>query len=158
MKKLILLALALPALAFASPSAAAGHWTGGGATYDAAGHEIDQFVISLVNTNPDPGTVESNAVITLAGGKTENYWQKITMRETGFTIETADGKGGGYCFGEGVCQSYVGDARHGVATTIIYDSQSAMRLLSTELDNGRPVHFIRQRLNLSGPGGTGLAP
>ena len=63
------------------------------------------------------------------------------------THETNRGKGGGYCFSEGVCQTYE-DAGDGKAfsTTLIVDGPNRLRLLTTELLHGKAVRFMRQTL------------
>ena len=70
------------------------------------------------------------------------------MENQGWTSECDNGNGGGRCFGEGLCVSYVEDKTgKSFATTIIKDDDNNMRMLRTELDHGKAVRFYREKLH-----------
>ena len=129
-------------------TAGAGSWTGSGAVFGKDGKETGQFEIALTNTTTAEHTVVSEGTITLPDGTTKTFWQRMveTPGTNHFTIETADGKGGGLCFGEGLCQAYVGTEAAGVAVSIVLDGENDMRILATSLKAGKVELFVREKL------------
>ena len=124
----------------------AGTYTGAGATFSRDGVEITPYQIEMVRTAVGDKTLESRGKITLPNGQVHEFFQRLTETERGFYIESDHGNGGGYCFGEGLCQSYIGDQAHGFAIAIALDGSTSFRAMITELENGRAVRFIREKL------------
>src|SRR5262249_31199821 len=91
---------------------------------------------------------ELNSKITITvKGQTQTYHQTLKdSGENGFAIESDQGKGGGYCFGEGLCEAYMGTTEHGFAITIVIDDSNHRRILVTELKNGKATKFVRESL------------
>lgn len=126
-------------------------WGGEGATFMPNGTPLDTFQVKVVLTKKENGVIDSEATITKAAdGSTKIISQQITpTRPNSFTIESNLGKGGGSCYGEGLCESYVADAEgKAFATTIVHDSKNARRYLTTELEQGKATKIIRQKLTL----------
>jgi hypothetical protein len=141
------LSLAAPGLAHAGITEGLGHWQGTGTTFAADGQSQGDFAVEVDRTAVDARTIDVRVKVTLADGKTLDFDQRQTQTGTGFITESAHGKGGGRCFGAGLCQSYEeqldGTAR---ASTIVVDGPNQLRVLITDLDHGRAVRFIRQTL------------
>jgi hypothetical protein len=146
--KNVLLAVLLLAGAIAHADGGVGSWKGSGTTFDAQGEELGDFTVELTQTAVDAHTVELRGKVTLASGQVIPLQQRRTMNGRTFQLESNRGKGGGACFGAGLCTSYedVGDG-HAYATTIVLDGSDQMRLLITELDHGKAVRFMRQSLS-----------
>jgi hypothetical protein len=143
---LIGVACLAPALGFAGVVSGAGTWTGTGAAFGRDGKLGGAFQVELVSTALDEHSVANQLKIILPDGQVKTITQTIRDRENGFAIESSQGNGGGYCFGDGLCECYVGDDEHGFATTIVMDGPEARRFLTTELEKGKPVRFFRENL------------
>ena len=146
MKKLII-ALALVASP-ATFAASTDIWEGPGSLFDVQGNPLSTY--SLVVENIKNGNqIQSNVTVTLPDGTIHK--QQCLMTETsqdGWKSDCDHGKGGGHCFGEGLCISYEEDSTgKAYATTIVMDGPTDMRLLRTELQNGQAVRFFREKLH-----------
>lgn len=123
-------------------------WEGPGSLFDTKGSEISTYNLVVENTK-NGNQIQSNVTVTLPDGSVQK--QQCKMTETAqdqWTSECDHGKGGGHCFGEGLCISYEEDsAGKAYATTIVMDGPADMRLLRTELQNGQAVHFFREKLH-----------
>ncbi len=124
----------------------AGTWTGAGASFNAKNQQIATYVVELTNTAIDDHTIQTKGTITFTDGTSQDFEQTMSGDDQGFSLASDAGKGGGYCFGEGLCESYVGTGSHGFAVTEVIDGADQMRILSTELDNGTVVEFSREKL------------
>jgi hypothetical protein len=126
----------------------AGTWQGKGASFDLSGTETGQFQIDLTNIALDTHTIDTEGKITFPNGQVKNFSQKMKDSGKGFTIESDEGKGGGNCFGEGLCESYIVSADgSAVAVTTVLDGNNSLRTLITMLDsNGKAVQFIREKM------------
>lgn len=145
MKKLMIaLVLVASPAAFAAKSDV---WEGPGTMFDDQGKVVSNYHLVVENTKNGSGTV-SNVTVTLPDGSERKSQCRMTETgEKGWASDCDHGKGGGACFGEGLCESYEEDATgHAFATTIVMDGSKGMRLLRTELKNGRAVHFFREKL------------
>lgn len=85
--------------------------------------------------------------VTLPSGIESQHQCTTSKMIKGWSTQCQNGSGGGLCFGDGLCQSYIENASgQAFATTVIMDKDNSMRLLRTELANGEAVHFFRERL------------
>lgn len=125
-----------------------GHWTGKGSVIAVDGQDLGEFSVEVDRTAVDARTVDVKGKVTLATGQVIEFTERqIAGDKGGFLIESSHGKGGGRCFGDGLCQSYVETgADTARATYITVDGNDKLRVLITELDHGRAVRFIRQTL------------
>jgi len=145
---LLLLPLVLAVPAHAGITDGLGHWHGSGTTYLPDGQELGDFTVDVERAAIDARTVEVRGKVTLASGQTFDFTERqIAGTAGGFLVESSAGKGGGRCFGAGLCQQYVETgADTARATYITVDGPDKLRVLITELDHGRAVRFIRQTL------------
>ncbi len=146
MKKLIL-TIALTAT-HQSMAATTDVWEGPGSLFDTQGRATG--IYSLVVENTKKGNqIQRNVTVTLPDGSTHREQCLMTeSRSGGWTSDCDNGKGGGQCFGEGLCISYTEDGTgKAYATTIVMDGPSEMRLLRTELQYGQAVRFFREKLH-----------
>jgi hypothetical protein len=127
-----------------------GTWKGSGTTFDAGGQELGDFTVEMVRTAINAHTVEGRGKVVLATGEVITFRQRMTEHGNSFSMETDRGRGGGHCFGGGLCTSYedLGGGK-AYATTIVVDNASKIRVLVTELANGRAIRFMRQSLTKS---------
>jgi hypothetical protein len=131
-------------------------WQGQGEEFGADGQASGQYALQQVDTTVDDGVTESAVTITPASGDEIHFTMRISSTGNRFSIKSDyAGTGGGYCFGEGVCQGLVTLPNgHDMALTIIADRPGARRFLGTELVNGQAVRFIREsysRVDASAP-------
>jgi hypothetical protein len=151
-KKTVLLAL-LAGLASVSSLAAgvvdgAGAWQGDGTTYDVSGAQAGSFGVRMESRATDAHTLETRGTITLADGKAHTFFQKLSDADRGFAIESDLGNGGGYCFGNDLCESYIDAGNgHGYAITIVIDGKDSRRLLVTELEGRKAVRFVSEKIS-----------
>ncbi len=126
-----------------------GSWRGTGTSFDRDGKVSAEFSVELERRAVDEHSIDMHGQVVLTSGKVIEISQHIKHDGDRFSIESNRGKGGGRCFGEGLCESYedTGNGK-GFATTIILDAPGHMRLLTVELDHGEAVGFIRQSLTL----------
>lgn len=128
--------------------AALGSWEGTGTSMTVRGTEASTFAVSLVRKDVGQGRVRMDGTVRLEGGKTLAVWEEtIGGASGGFRISSSLGNGGGRCFDNGMCQSYVerADGR-AFATTIAKDGASGLRIVVTELEGGKAVRFVQQTL------------
>lgn len=139
---------AVSAPASAGYADALGEWEGTGSTVAVGGAEQGDFHVSLVRRSSGPGAVRSEGRVVLAGGQVIPFWQDAVQGNGGtFRFTSNQGSGLGRCFSNGMCQSY--ETRrdgHDMATTIVVDSPDKIRILMTELENGKAIRFMQQTL------------
>ena len=141
--------VSVPSLAAAGMSDGLGAWQGQGTTVAVTGADLGTFTVDLTRRSTGPGQVRTDGRVLLANGQVIVFWQESvdSPNGTGFRMTTNDGTGGGRCFANGMCQSYVERADgHAFATTIVRDAPDKLRVLVTELDKGQAVRFIQQSL------------
>jgi hypothetical protein len=126
-----------------------GTWEGAGTTTEVSGKDLGAFTVSLTRKSTGNAKVRVDGKVTLANGQEIVLWQEIEDHgQSGFKLASNNGTGGGHCFVNGICQSYEQRADgHAFATTIAKDSTDKLRILITELDNGRAVRFFQQTLS-----------
>lgn len=124
-----------------------GHWQGHGTVYGADGRASGDFTVELERAKLDPHSVETRGKIKLPTGQEMPFESRVTRAGSGFTLESARGKGSGHCFGADFCHSYedTGNGK-GSAMTIVFDGPNEIRILTTELEQGKPVQYMRQVL------------
>ena len=129
---------------FAAPTST---WEGSGSVFDSKGGLISDYKLIVENTQSE-STIQRDVSVTLADGKILKKHCSVNKKnEDGWTSDCDFGKGGGHCFGQGLCISYEeGFNGKNYASTIVMDSPKEMRLLRTELKDGQPVRFFRERL------------
>ncbi len=149
MKKLFLTIATLTTQAtFAATVATTDIWEGSGALFDLNGKANGTYVLVVENAKNDD-KIQSNVTVTLpdVSVRKEQCLMTKTNNEN-WKFECNNGKGGGHCFGEGLCISYIETTEgKAYATTIVMDSSSEMRLLRTELKDGKAVRFFREKLH-----------
>jgi hypothetical protein len=144
MKKLL---ITLALIASQSGFAATSVWEGPGLLFDANGNPAGHYNV-LVERTKSGNQVKSSITVKLPDGTTQQHQCLATESAENRWKSTCDhGKGGGSCFGDGLCISYEEDGNgKSYATTIIFDGPSQMRLLRTELRNGQAFRFFREKL------------
>lgn len=137
----------LATTAQADPARGLGRWQGSGVVIGLDGQKQSEFTVEVTRTAVDARTVDTTGQVTLADGRTIPVSERRVGNSEAWRSESPHGKGGGRCFGGGLCQDYVssedGKAR---ATTIVVDNDNQIRLLITELEDGKATRFIRQTL------------
>ncbi|MCB0412212.1 MAG: hypothetical protein KDD22_06780 [Bdellovibrionales bacterium] len=145
MKKLILVAtLLIGPVALANPVET---WEGDGALFGIDGSQLGTY--NLVVENSKQGDkIDSLVTIALPDGSTHQEQCQITEKTSEqWVSQCSSGEGGGQCYGEGLCMSYVENGNGTAhATTIVFDGPSKMRLLRTELKDGQAVKIFREKL------------
>jgi len=142
MKKIILVITML-----ASQCSLAEVWEGSGALFNLQGKLESTYELTVENTKNEEG-VHSKVTITLPDGTVKTNQCLNTHEEEGWKSTCEQGTGGGLCFGEGLCISYLEDvAGNAYSTSIIFDGESDMRLLRTGLKDGKAVNFYREKLH-----------
>ncbi|MBK7959922.1 MAG: hypothetical protein IPK04_01035 [Bdellovibrionales bacterium] len=123
-------------------------WEGPGALFDLQGKETGKYDLVVVNAK-NGSQIRSNITVTLPDGSVQRH--QCLMTETshdGWQSKCDNGDGGGHCFGEGLCISYVEDTTgKSYSTTIVMDGSVDMRLLRTELQDGKALRFFREKLH-----------
>ena len=91
--------------------------------------------------------METRGTIKLPSGQVLPFESRVTVNATGFASQSARGQGTGHCFGADICYSYE-EAGNGKASamTIVIDAPGKIRILTTDLEHGRPVQYTRQVL------------
>ncbi len=122
-------------------------WQGPGSTFDLQGQVTSSYELTVENTKNE-GQTDTRVTIAFPDGrKIEKQCLMTEKTKESWTVQCDHGNGGGQCFGEGLCISYEADANgHAFATTIIVDGENDMRLLRTELQDGKAVRFFREKL------------
>lgn len=124
-----------------------GAWRGSGSSFSPEGALRGDFKVELMRTAVGASSVETRGKVTLGSGQVVPIEQRVTLTGSGFTTQSARGQGNGHCFGADLC--HVTEDKGGgksSAMTIIIDAPDRIRILITELDQGKPVEFIRQTL------------
>ena len=122
-------------------------WAGQGAAYSPDGQLLSTYQISVVNTQIAPHVIQSDATISMSDGTQKVVSQKITENGNNWTVESNLGKGGGACYGNDICENYIsGENGLAYATTIVSDGPDARRHLTIELQNGKAVKLLRDKL------------
>jgi hypothetical protein len=125
-----------------------GSWEGTGNTSDASGKDLGVFTVSLTRKSSGNAKVRADGKVTLANGQQITFWQEFEDHgPNGFRLVSNHGAGGGHCFTNAMCQTYEERADgHAFATTIAKDGPDKLRILVTELDQGKAVRFSQQTL------------
>jgi len=124
-------------------------WVGQGTASAPDGTPQGNYQVSVVVNSSASGDSDSVATITLPSGKIETITQKITKNANGsYSIVSSLGKGGGACYGNGLCEFYIEEASTGkaVAITCVRDADGSMRDLITVLQNGKAVSILSEKL------------
>lgn len=124
-----------------------GAWEGSGVASDASGKELGGFTVTLIRRSVGPQKTRTEGKVTLEGGRVIEFWQETEgSAARGYRLVSNNGRGGGRCFDNGLCQTYEERASgQAFATTIVRDGDR-MRLLVTELEKGQAVRFMHQTL------------
>jgi hypothetical protein len=123
-------------------------WKGEGSMFNQTGTNVGQYELTVTN-NKNAEVTESKIQIKTANGNLiEMLCTNTENKDGGWASICGQSKGGGRCFGEGLCISYSEDGNgKAYATTIVMDGASDMRLLRTELENGKAIRFFREKLH-----------
>ena len=144
MKKLI---FALTLIASLNAAAATDVWKGTGELFNLQGRKTGSYALTVENEKQGDVTL-SKITVTLPDGKSERHQCRITGDDDGWHSDCDHGQGGGRCYGEGLCESYVADGNgRAFATTMVFDGPEDMRLLRTELKDGKAVRIFREKLH-----------
>jgi hypothetical protein len=132
--------IVIPALAMADSK-----WVGKGQEFSPNGSLLGSYTSEVVNTDKAANVMERTTTITTADGKQKVISQTLTMNETGWSVDSNLGKGGGACYGSDICENYIVGANGlSYATTIISDSANSQRYLTIILQNGEAVKVLRE--------------
>jgi len=142
--------LTVPGISAADVSATdgLGTWEGTGIASDVSGSQQNPFTVSIVRRSTAANVVRTDGTMHMKDGKDVTFWDEHVEKAGGTcTVTGSLGSGGGRCFQNHMCQLYVdrGDG-HAFATTIAIDSGTQMRVLVTELENGKASRFFSQQL------------
>lgn len=153
MKKLIILAaLTLTTTLYAGPAAATPAkskqvWKGNGEILDRSGRSVAKYRLVMTVTPKGAGRSERDVRIYVRGRQIKRMTCQATAHGRGWKQTCGAVRGGGTCFGDGLCMDYVTDGKGlAWATTIVNDGRRSMRLLRTELRHQKAVRFFRERL------------
>jgi hypothetical protein len=139
------------ALAYADISASdgLGTWEGSGVASDVGGTQAMPFTVTMVRKSLGNGVVRSDGTLHMKDGKDITFWDEYEDHPGGACrITSSMGAGGGRCFANHMCQTYTERADgHAFATTVAVDGAEKVRVLVTELQNGRAVRFFAQDLS-----------
>ncbi len=145
MKKLV---LALTLVIAQQAAATTTIWKGEGNLFSLNGVEMGRYELSVTNTKNAEVTESSIQIKTADGSVIELQCTDTAGKDESWSSQCGQSKGGGRCFGEGLCISYLeAENAKAFATTIIMDGPSDMRLLRTELQSGKAVRFFREKLH-----------
>lgn len=137
-----------PNLAHAESPDGLGTWDGSGVVTEIGNKHVGEFTAVVTRSARGDGVVRTDGTIRTADGRELTFWQEKTDRGNGaFQLVSDKGAGGGCCFANGMCQSLESkDGGHAFASTLVMDGPDRVRLLITELENGKAVRFYAQRL------------
>ncbi|MBT4762728.1 MAG: hypothetical protein HOO06_13605 [Bdellovibrionaceae bacterium] len=123
-------------------------WEGDGVLFNSERKVISNYKLTVQNIELSDKVTQSNVTVKLPDGSVRKYQCTNTYGEKGWSTQCDDGEGGGYCFGQGLCQSYISHSNgNSFATTIVKDGPKNMRLLRTQLEEGRATGFFREKLH-----------
>lgn len=153
--KTLLVTSAFSLIGFLGPNSARagitdslGLWEGTGTASEATGKDLGGFTVSLTRKSIGNAKVRADGKVTLANGQVIVFWQEIEDHgPTGFRLVSSNGAGGGHCFANAMCQTYEERDGHAFSTTIAKDGADKLRILITELDQGKAVRVIQQTLS-----------
>jgi hypothetical protein len=125
-----------------------GSWEGTGLATGIADPQTRPFTISLVRKSLGSGAVRADGTIRMNDGKEVAFWQEFgAHRDGACKLTSSQGNGGGRCFANHMCQYYTErNDGHAFATTVAIDGENSLRVLVTELENGKAVRFFSQSL------------
>jgi hypothetical protein len=125
-----------------------GVWEGSGNASDAGGTQQMPFTVTMVRRLLSNGVVRSDGTLHMSDGRDITFWDEHESRAGGACRMTSSmGAGGGRCFPNHMCQTYTERADgHAFATTVAADSTERVRVLVTELQEGKAVRFYAQEL------------
>ena len=146
--KILLTSLLLSAAAFANVTDSQGTWNGSGIAYDGNGAQAGTFTVSVVNQATSNNQVDSQITVTEQDGTVLKMNDVLVDDGNGAFSQDMDGaKGGGRCFANGICESYVsGSDGHAYATTIVLDGSDQERIFINELQGGKATGFVSEKL------------
>jgi hypothetical protein len=123
-------------------------WEGQGTLTTVHGQQLSTYKLLVERTEDKSGGV-TNVTVTLPDGSTQNHVCRTTDGSHGGWKSVCDhGTGGGRCLTEGLCISYEEEAGgKAFATSIVMDGPADMRLLRTELQDGKAVQFFSEKLH-----------
>lgn len=126
---------------------AVGRWEGRGSSVGASGAPGGPFEVTLERADLGAGKARMDGTVRLPDGRTLAFWEETDGLREGYAVTSSNGRGGGRCFDNRMCQSYAdrGDG-HAFATTLVVDAGGHLRLVVTELVAGRAVRFVQQTL------------
>jgi hypothetical protein len=123
-------------------------WTGEGVLFGRDGAKVGTYHLDLTNTEISTDETRNDVTVTIGNGTILKLSQTTHKSGNSFSIVGDTGNGGGYCFGDGLCQIYVEQSNGtAYAITLIKDSEDQMRLMKTELKNGQATRFFREGLS-----------
>jgi hypothetical protein len=150
MRTIICTTIMLASLAITPVARASGGrelWQGQGVLFDRSNRPIRNYRLEVYRTEVSATKSLTEVKIFLPDGTVKNESCETTKTAGGWVSDCKLRKGSGACFGDGLCIDYSEDrSGHAFATTIVMDGQDAMRLLRTELVNGKAVRFFREKL------------
>jgi hypothetical protein len=121
-------------------------WMGEGTLFNREGIRTGGYQMELINTELNSQETRSDVVVTTEEGEVLRYSQIRYKSGDGFKIVGDNGKGGGYCFTEGLCQIYLQkDPSTAYAITLVKDGEKRMRFMKTELKDGQAVRFFSEK-------------
>lgn len=145
MKTLKTLILVMILTSYAA-SASIETWEGQGDFFNLNGDLVSSYSLKVENNKTSPDQTESQITITLSDGTVRTDKCSISYGKKGWTSQCSNTQGGGQCYGQGLCQSYMENGNTAYATTIVMDGPKQMRLLRTQLVNGEAASFSREKL------------
>jgi hypothetical protein len=148
MMTILSMAVALNAApALAGVADAAGNFHGAGTQLTPDGKALGDYQVDLAIRATGPHAAQIDVTVTLANGNTlRSTQQMIDGDGPSFTITSDGGKGGGACYGEGLCEMYIDlGGGHAYATTLVHDADGSQRQLRTELQDGKAVSIFREK-------------
>lgn len=121
-------------------------WQGTGQLFSAEGKAAGAYRLELVRKRAEDGLLQTVRVF-LPDGQIQTLQCEITEEGEAWSSVCGHGRGGGRCFGDGLCLDYLTDDKgRAFATTIVFDDDDSMRLLRTELLRGEAIRFYREKL------------
>ncbi len=123
-------------------------WTGTGSLYDGNRNLIGSYDLTVNIETAADGSRTSDIKVSLPDGTEKLIHCQSQGPENKWSKTCDDGMaGGGYYFEKGLISEYVENtAGKAQATTIIFDSETSMRLLRTELIGNDATRFYVESL------------